>query len=128
MYPSVSPATTGSTDRSPLPVGYTLSPKQYNAANDNEPGEWIPDCNDPQGRGVYIGLRRSAVEGRNSDVVTVADLIGINYADDESEPVVPVLSDADWQRHAAETDFAFRQFTQPERHGDFMQTATGRKF
>lgn len=127
-HASVFPRTTGSTERPPLPIGYTGSPKQYNAANDNEPNDPFPGVKRFGARGGYIGLRRSPVDGKTDDVVATADLIGLHYADDESEPVVPILSEADWQRHAAETDFAFRQFTQPERHGDFMQTATGRKF
>jgi hypothetical protein len=79
-------------------------------------------------RGQYIGLRRSAVDGRTEKVVTFADLVGINYADDESDPVAPILSEGDWQQNAAEADFAFQQGTEPPRHGDFMQTYTGRKF
>lgn len=89
--------------------------------------KYVPANDNHQG-GSYIGLRRSAVSGRTDGVVTFADVADLSYADDESEPVVPVLTDADWERHASETNFAFRQDTQPERAGDFMQTATGRKF
>ncbi|MBB4235015.1 hypothetical protein [Rhizobium esperanzae] len=115
----------------------TVSPKQYNepvmvpgmGAQPMPAPKYVPaNDNVPQERGQYIGLLRSVVDRRSCEVATTADLVGINYADDESEPVVPVLSEEDWQRHASETDFAFHQDTQPARYGDFMQTATGRKF
>lgn len=107
----------------------TLGPlEKYVAANDNlkgakswasggvvgPVGEVVPIINRDYvvPRSVYERLLASAPKSTN--VVTTADVVGINYADDDS-PVVPELTEADWQRHAEETSFAFRQAEQPPR-------------
>ncbi|MBY3434792.1 hypothetical protein [Rhizobium laguerreae] len=119
-----------------------VPPAKYVPANDNAVGSFAGltpeqreralayrgEENHGADRGQYIGLRRSAIDGRTEQVVSTADIVGINYADDENEPVVPVLSDADWQRHAEETSFAFEQATQPKDRGPFIQLYPARKF
>lgn len=153
---SISPATTMSGDRPPLPRGVMPSqPKQYNdvatetfgplekyvAANDNFKGakSWAsggvvggngvlpaPIINRDYvvSRSVYDRLLAGAPVAPTTN--TTADFMGAGYADDDS-PVVPELSEADWQRHAEETSFAFQQAEQPQERGQYIGLSRGRE-